>query len=391
MRVREWARREGFNEQTVWQWCRENRMPVPFERMSTGTIIIHDPKYESQPVAPTANGRTVCYARVSSSDQKDDLQRQADRLKAFAINMGVKSPEVVMETGSGMNDKRRKLNRLLADPTVGTLIVERRDRLARMNAGLVESAFNAAVPFRSQLISFSSLTDLKLFCEKSINDKVVIGSDNWLFYSMESDIDDYKGTNLFTEGQLAQIASQLTTSEQWLSNRGSEFVLMIAPNKETIYGEEHLPSYYKKAEETRTDQLIAYLKKNTDIRIVYPKEEMLKYKDEYSLYWHYDTHWNAAGGYIGAKALLKELGDELPEVEDITFTPDTFSGYDLARMMNLQSYYEKNMPAEENYIVTGYNGNNLQAVSIEEWRDRWRAAFQTAIWLIGTDFLRNLW
>ena len=114
---------------------------------------------------------------------------------------------------------------------------------------------------------------------------------------------------------------------------------MIAPNKETIYGEEHLPSYYKKAEETRTDQLIAYLKKNTDIRIVYPKEEMLKYKKEYSLYWHYDTHWNAAGGYIGAKALLKELGDELPEVEDITFTPDTFSGYDLARMMNLQSYY----------------------------------------------------
>lgn len=52
MRVREWARREGFNEQTVWQWCRENRMPVPFERMGTGTIIIHDPKYESQPVAP---------------------------------------------------------------------------------------------------------------------------------------------------------------------------------------------------------------------------------------------------------------------------------------------------------------------------------------------------
>ncbi|PWH07984.1 IS607 family transposase, partial [Bifidobacterium longum] len=49
MRVREWARREGFNEQTVWQWCREDRMPVPFERMSTGTIIIHDPKYESQP------------------------------------------------------------------------------------------------------------------------------------------------------------------------------------------------------------------------------------------------------------------------------------------------------------------------------------------------------
>ncbi|WP_340480339.1 IS607 family transposase [Bifidobacterium longum] len=143
MRVREWARREGFNEQTVWHWCRENRMPVPFERMNTGTIIIHDPKYENQPAASAPNGRTVCYARVSSSDQKTDLARQADRLKAFALGMGVEKPEVVTETGSGVDDGRRKLNRLLSDPTVGTLIVERRDRLARMNMGLVESALKA--------------------------------------------------------------------------------------------------------------------------------------------------------------------------------------------------------------------------------------------------------
>ena len=111
--------------------------------MSTGTIIIHDPKYETASQPNPADSRTVCYARVSSGDQKNDLQRQADRLKAFAINMGVEKPEVVTETGSGMNDRRRKLNRLLSDPTVGTLIVEHRDRLARMNAGLVESALKA--------------------------------------------------------------------------------------------------------------------------------------------------------------------------------------------------------------------------------------------------------
>ena len=95
------------------------------------------------PQSKSMEPRTVCYARVSSGDQKNDLQRQADRLKAFALSMGVEKPEVVTETGSGMNDKRRKLNRLLSDPTVGTLIVERRDRLARMNAGLVESALKA--------------------------------------------------------------------------------------------------------------------------------------------------------------------------------------------------------------------------------------------------------
>ena len=132
-----------LHPQTVWKWCRQGTMPVPVEQTPTGMYLIHDPRYENTQPVSTGGGRTVCYARVSSADQKDDLQRQADRLKAFAINMGVKSPEVVTETGSGMNDKRRKLNRLLADPTVGTLIVEHRDRLARMNTGLVESALKA--------------------------------------------------------------------------------------------------------------------------------------------------------------------------------------------------------------------------------------------------------
>lgn len=118
-------------------------MPVPFERTATGAIIVHDPKYETTPTTPHA-GRTVCYARVSSSEQKNDLQRQADRLKAFAVNLGVKDAQVVIEVGSGVNDKRRKLNHLLKDPTVATIIVEHRDRLARMNAGLVESALEAS-------------------------------------------------------------------------------------------------------------------------------------------------------------------------------------------------------------------------------------------------------
>ena len=143
MLVKEWAAREGLHPQTVWKWCREGTMPVPVEHTPTGMWLIHDPKYETRSCATPDGSRTVCYARVSSADQKTDLQRQADRIKAFALSMGVEHPEVVTETGSGMNDKRRKLNRLLADPTVGTVIVEHRDRLARMNFELVENALKA--------------------------------------------------------------------------------------------------------------------------------------------------------------------------------------------------------------------------------------------------------
>ncbi|PKU90444.1 integrase [Bifidobacterium pseudolongum subsp. globosum] len=143
MLVKEWAEREHLHPQTVWKWCRTGKMPVPVEHTPSGMWLVHDPKYETPAPPDTKQSRTVCYARVSSADQKADLQRQADRLKAFAFNMGVERPEIVTEVGSGVNGRRRELNRLLADPTVGTIVVERRDRLARMNAGLIESALKA--------------------------------------------------------------------------------------------------------------------------------------------------------------------------------------------------------------------------------------------------------
>ena len=143
MQVREWAKREHLSPYTVWKWCREGTMPVPVEQTPTGMWLIHDPKYEATPTTPSA-GKTVCYARVSSSDQKNDLQRQADRLKAFAVNLSVKDAQVVTEIGSGVNDKRPTLNHLLKDPTITTIIVEHRDRLARVNAGLIESALEAS-------------------------------------------------------------------------------------------------------------------------------------------------------------------------------------------------------------------------------------------------------
>ena len=69
------------------------------------------------------------------------------------------------------------------------------------------------------------------------------------------------------------------------------------------------------------------------------------------------------------RVLTEELGVQVPEVEELTITQDDFSGYDLAGMMNLRSYYEKNRPADVNYTVSGYPTNNmtvLQAIDATE-------------------------
>jgi putative resolvase len=80
------------------------------------------------------------YARVSSHDQKVDLERQVARLSEWATKAGHR---VESEIASGVSGVRAKARRLLADPEVGTVVVERKDRLGRMNVELVEAALSA--------------------------------------------------------------------------------------------------------------------------------------------------------------------------------------------------------------------------------------------------------
>lgn len=136
MKLSEWARREGIHYQTAWKWWKQGTLPVPARQMETGTILVDAPR------RARAVG-VALYARVSSSDQRDDLDRQVGRLGAWATSQGLGVTATVAEVGSGLNGSRGRLKRLLADPSVGTVVVEHRERLARFGVEYVEAALAA--------------------------------------------------------------------------------------------------------------------------------------------------------------------------------------------------------------------------------------------------------
>jgi putative resolvase len=86
----------------------------------------------------------VVYARVSSHDQRGDLDRQVARLAGWATGQDLTVAEVVREVGSGMNGRRPKLRRILSDPSATVIVVERRDRLARFGTEALDAALAAA-------------------------------------------------------------------------------------------------------------------------------------------------------------------------------------------------------------------------------------------------------
>lgn len=138
MNLKEWARLQGVHPQTAYRWFREGTLPVPAVRVNSRSVLVAP----DAAVIP-AQGGIGLYARVSSHDQKADLDRQVARLTGWAARSGCAVVRVEAEVGSGMNGARSKARRLLADPGVQTVAVEHRDRLGRMNTELVEAALSA--------------------------------------------------------------------------------------------------------------------------------------------------------------------------------------------------------------------------------------------------------
>ncbi len=125
VKLRQWAAREGVHYQTAWRWWRDGKLPVPARQTATGTILVE------VPAAGGVAGGVVVYARVSSHDQRADLDRQVARVTEWVTGQGLAVAEVVREVASGLNGKRPKLRRILSDPSATVIVVEHRDRLAR--------------------------------------------------------------------------------------------------------------------------------------------------------------------------------------------------------------------------------------------------------------------
>jgi predicted site-specific integrase-resolvase len=138
MNLAEWAETQGIARVTAYRWFREGKLPVPARKVG-GLILVDFPASVAEP--PTSE--TVVYARVSSADQKSDLDRQVARMTVWATGQGMAVDRVVTEVSSDLNGRRKKFLALLKDHTVGTIVVEHRGRFARFAVEYIEAALSA--------------------------------------------------------------------------------------------------------------------------------------------------------------------------------------------------------------------------------------------------------
>lgn len=185
-----------------------------------------------------------------------------------------------------------------------------------------EKYFNDNFGFRNILVDVNNRANVQLFHISPIT-KLIVGKKGWIFYRSESDndgytINDYQGLIPFPDDKLERIRLKLELISNQLKEMNIFPLVVIVPNKETIYSE-YLPHSIRKTNNmTRLDQLTEYMRRHSDVHFINLKEDLLTAKSEYPLYYKGGTHWNQYGAFFGYQRILGYLSQYFPEIRALS-------------------------------------------------------------------------
>lgn len=134
MRLKEYAKKNSISYKTAWRLFKNNQIKGA-KQLPTGTIVIDEEMQNNREFY------TVIYARVSSSENRNNLESQAKRLEQFCLAKGWIINEIVKECASGLNDNRPKLIKILSERKATRLVVEHKDRLTRFGFNYIKTLY----------------------------------------------------------------------------------------------------------------------------------------------------------------------------------------------------------------------------------------------------------
>lgn len=137
MKLSDYAKQQGVRYEMAWRWFRDGK--IKGRRVGAHTILIE----EERPAQQSVGGQVAVYTRVSSAENKSNVDSQAERLVAYCAMRGYQVSKVVKEIGSGVNDNRPKFLALLADPAISRIVIEHKDRGTRFGFRYIEMLLNA--------------------------------------------------------------------------------------------------------------------------------------------------------------------------------------------------------------------------------------------------------
>ena len=181
-----------------------------------------------------------------------------------------------------------------------------------------------------------------------VNNRIIVGKQGWLFYSKDEKFLADRGLDPFSESDLDAWESLLEKRQKWFADRGIPFLVVIPPDKQTIYPE-YLPDDLRGfPTPLRLDQLIDRLKsRHSPVQIVDLRPALFAARKDRQIYFKTDSHWNDDGVYPAYVALLEAMQKVLPKFKLVPQPQSNFAvqtitkSGDLAQQLDLYFEYQE--------------------------------------------------
>jgi len=187
------------------------------------------------------------------------------------------------------------------------------------------------------------------FFKKSLNGKqVIVGKDDFLFLgnNYASVIDKTQGLYQYKTEEIERWTDKLLYLQNWYQKKNIQFILVIAPNKHSIYNDKLPHKIIYKMGRTITDD-ITRIASSKNINILDLRNELRKNKKKYDnlLYLKTDTHWNGLGASIAYEKTIDYLNERYNKnyiTPSYTYKKVSDSGKDLSKFLKIKSILPKN-------------------------------------------------
>jgi hypothetical protein len=169
---------------------------------------------------------------------------------------------------------------------------------------------------------------------------VILGKNGWLFYTPRPVAPGQPLERPFEAQDLARWQDIVQARHDWLAARNIPYLLVIAPDKQTIYPEMLPAGLARRPAVSRLDQLLQHLRANTDIAVLDLRGRLLDAKKEDRLYARTDSHWNDRGAFVAYRQIVQAVALWFAEMKPLprsAFVPvaQDIPGGDLASMLML--------------------------------------------------------
>lgn len=153
---------------------------------------------------------------------------------------------------------------------------------------------------------------------------VIVGEEGWLYSSENLSIQNYQKTPAFNKGNIKRLTELLNKINDQTRKYGGELIVVIPPDKSTIYPQYMPEEIVVIGQASNLDRLLGYVNKYSDVQMLDLRPVLSEASRSEEVYYKMDTHWNCLGGLYASNEILSIISASHPDVQPYTLNDFTF-------------------------------------------------------------------